>query len=68
MSCGALDWQEGTGIEKLIPHVKPECIELITKLLAYNPDDRLSARQALRHPYFKELRDQVPPPSPLPHI
>eukprot|EP00193_Tetraselmis_chui_P016064 CAMPEP_0177794184 /NCGR_PEP_ID=MMETSP0491_2-20121128/25503_1 /TAXON_ID=63592 /ORGANISM="Tetraselmis chuii, Strain PLY429" /LENGTH=453 /DNA_ID=CAMNT_0019316809 /DNA_START=392 /DNA_END=1753 /DNA_ORIENTATION=+ len=50
--------KEGTGIEKLIPHVKPECIELITKLLAYNPDDRLSARQALRHPYFKELRDQ----------
>ena len=29
----------------------------MVKLLAYNPDDRLSARQALRHPYFKELRD-----------
>eukprot|EP00191_Tetraselmis_sp_GSL018_P004668 CAMPEP_0177599674 /NCGR_PEP_ID=MMETSP0419_2-20121207/13129_1 /TAXON_ID=582737 /ORGANISM="Tetraselmis sp., Strain GSL018" /LENGTH=410 /DNA_ID=CAMNT_0019092443 /DNA_START=457 /DNA_END=1690 /DNA_ORIENTATION=- len=50
--------KEGTGIEKLIPHVNPECVELITKLLAYNPDDRLSARQALRHPYFKEIRDQ----------
>jgi serine/threonine protein kinase len=49
--------KEGSGIEKLIPHVIPECIDLISKLLAYNPDDRLSARQALRHPYFRELRD-----------
>eukprot|EP00899_Mesostigma_viride_P026692 jgi/Mesvir1/7207/Mv19029-RA.1 len=49
--------KEGTGIEKLIPHCSRDCIELITKLLAYNPDERLSARQALRCSYFKELRD-----------
>lgn len=36
--------QEGTGIAKLIPHVSPDCVDLIVKLLAYNPDDRLSAR------------------------
>ncbi len=24
---------------------------------AYNPDERLSARQALRHPYFREIRE-----------
>mmetsp|Transcript_4312 Transcript_4312/g.6634 ORF Transcript_4312/g.6634 Transcript_4312/m.6634 type:complete len:571 (-) Transcript_4312:7-1719(-) len=49
--------KEGTGIAKLIPHASPDCVELIMKLLAYNPDDRLSARQALRHTYFRELRD-----------
>jgi len=48
--------KEGTGIEKLIPHVSAECVELITRLLAYNPDERMSARQALRHPYFRDLR------------
>ncbi|GMH43764.1 hypothetical protein BSKO_11698 [Bryopsis sp. KO-2023] len=48
---------EGSGVAKLIPHVSQECIDLITKLLAYNPDERVSARQALRHPYFRELRE-----------
>ncbi len=48
----------GTGISQLIPHVSPECQELITKLLAYTPDDRLSARQALNHPWFREFRAQ----------
>lgn len=33
--------QEGSGIAKLIPHVSSECVDLIIKLLAYNPDDRL---------------------------
>ncbi|KAL3695768.1 hypothetical protein R1sor_009844 [Riccia sorocarpa] len=50
--------QDGTGIARLIPHASPACIELLNKLLAYNPDDRLSARQALRHIYFKELREK----------
>jgi hypothetical protein len=46
----------GTGIAKLIPHAGETCIDLIQKLLAYDPENRLSARQALRHPYFSELR------------
>mmetsp|Transcript_103958 Transcript_103958/g.238004 ORF Transcript_103958/g.238004 Transcript_103958/m.238004 type:complete len:531 (+) Transcript_103958:100-1692(+) len=49
--------QEGTGFARLIPHASAELQELIVRLLAYNPDDRLSARQALKHPYFKDLRD-----------
>ncbi|PNH05738.1 MAPK/MAK/MRK overlapping kinase [Tetrabaena socialis] len=49
--------KEGSGVPKLIPHVNPECVDLIVKLLSYNPDERLSARQALRHPYFRDLRE-----------
>jgi renal tumor antigen len=32
--------KEGTGIERLIPNAPADCVEIIKKLLAYNPDDR----------------------------
>ncbi|XP_072031525.1 MAPK/MAK/MRK overlapping kinase-like [Amphiura filiformis] len=49
--------KRGTGIEKLLPHASKESIELIYKLCTYDPDERISAKQALKEPYFKELRD-----------
>ena len=47
---------QGTGLSKLIPQF-PDAIDLISKLLIYNHNHRLSAGQALKHPYFKELRE-----------
>ena len=35
--------KEGTGIAKLIPNVSGEVQDVITKLLIYNSDNRLSA-------------------------
>lgn len=49
--------KQGAGIRKLLPHVSPECIELIELMCTYDPDERISARQAVRHHYFKKLRD-----------
>lgn len=50
--------EEGTGIEKLIPNnVSPDVTEIIVKLLAYDQAQRMSASQALKHPYFRELRE-----------
>jgi renal tumor antigen len=34
---------EGTGIPKLMTHVSPEVVDLISKLLVYNPDNRITA-------------------------
>ena len=50
--------KEGTGIKNLIPNVNAECLDLIIKLLNYSPENRLSARKALKHPYFRDLREQ----------
>ena len=35
-----------------------EAINLIQKILVYNPDQRLKPLQALQHPFFDELREQ----------
>ncbi len=59
--------QVGTGIVQLVPHVSPECQEFILKLLAYTPDDRLTAKQALNDPYFKDLKSQEKKPAPHTH-
>ncbi|KAL4238951.1 hypothetical protein ACF0H5_003655 [Mactra antiquata] len=49
--------KKGTGIERLLPHASTDSLDLIYKLCTYDPDERMTAKQALRHPYFKELRD-----------
>lgn len=48
--------KKGTGIQKLLPNY-PEACDVISKLLVYNHNHRLSATQVLNHPYFKELRE-----------
>mmetsp|Transcript_44877 Transcript_44877/g.72073 ORF Transcript_44877/g.72073 Transcript_44877/m.72073 type:complete len:488 (-) Transcript_44877:105-1568(-) len=49
----------GTGIHRLIPHASKDCVALIGKLLVYDPDGRITASQALRHPYFYEFREKI---------
>jgi renal tumor antigen len=49
--------KKGTGIERLIPHASTELQELMKKLIRYDPDERILARQAIKDPYFKDLRD-----------
>jgi len=36
---------------------EPNAIDLISKLLEYTPTQRLSAIDAMVHPFFDELRD-----------
>jgi renal tumor antigen len=49
--------QKGQGFQKLIPHVTPEGQDIISKMLIYNKDERWTATQVLKHPYYKEFRD-----------
>ena len=50
-------YKEGSGIAKLIPNCTPDVQEIITKMLYYDHSIRMSAGQALKHNYFKELRE-----------
>jgi renal tumor antigen len=50
--------QQGSGLEKLMPaNISPDVTEIISKLLTYDYTHRMSASQALKHPYFKDFRD-----------
>ena len=45
-----------------MPGIEPDALDLIKKLLEYDPEKRLSASQALKHPYFKDLHEESEEP------
>lgn len=48
--------RQGTGLRKYLPHVSDECISLLEQLLQYDPEERYTAKQALKHPWLADLR------------
>lgn len=50
--------KRGLGITKYLSHVSPDCQDLLSKMLAYVPEDRISAKQALGHNYLRDLVEQ----------
>ena len=48
----------GTGIAKFLPNVSKECLDILNCMLTYDPDKRISASDALRHSYFRDLWEQ----------
>jgi len=49
--------QKGIGIPQLIPHAAADGVDLMVKLLKYDAAERITAREALRHPYFRDIRE-----------
>ena len=49
---------KGVGLQNILKNVDPELIDLLSKVLAYNPRKRLRPFQALTHSYFDDLRTQ----------
>jgi serine/threonine protein kinase len=40
-------------LRRSFPHLSDEGIDLLRGLLTYDPSKRITARQALRHPWFE---------------
>ena len=52
------EYQKGIGIKRYLNHVSPTTIDLISKMLIYDPDKRPTAKQCLNHECFKDLVEQ----------
>ncbi|KAI4903718.1 hypothetical protein NFI96_030767 [Prochilodus magdalenae] len=48
--------RKGCGLSQLIPQCSAPSLSLLYQMLAYDPDERISARVALQHISFRELR------------
>ncbi|KAI9931140.1 hypothetical protein ASPWEDRAFT_22997 [Aspergillus wentii DTO 134E9] len=51
----------------IFPNANPLAVDLLTKMLKFNPTSRVSAMQALEHPYFQTWHDPSSEPDcPIP--
>ena len=44
-------------LKELIPTAPPQALDLISKLLSFDPSQRISALEVLKHPFLEELYD-----------
>ena len=44
-------------LEDIIPNAPPDGIDMVKKLLQFNPDKRLTAEQALKHPFVARFHN-----------
>lgn len=57
-----------TSFEELLPKASPDALDLVQKLMRFNPNERLTAEQALEHPYvapFHKVEDEPSAPAPV---
>ena len=52
------EYQKGIGIHRYLNHVSSDVVDLISKMLIYDPDLRPTARECLNHKCFKEFVQQ----------
>jgi len=49
----------GEPLSKICPKLESDGLDLLEKMLKCNPAERITGKDALDHPYFKELPDNV---------
>ena len=57
-----LEIDDVTPLEELYPHCSRNAIDMISSLLCYDPKLRMTAKQALRHPYLQKYNKSPPCP------
>jgi serine/threonine protein kinase len=52
---------------KIYPRANPHAIDMLEKMLTFNPKNRITVEQALAHPYLKSLHDPRDEPTASVH-
>lgn len=62
------DWKETfpkwrpVAFQEICPNLDPLGLELLSRMLVYDPQLRITARQALTHPYFHDIHGAAAQP------
>ncbi|BDA40406.1 Mitogen-activated protein kinase 15 [Coccomyxa sp. Obi] len=59
----ALPCGDAPALHRLFPSASPEAADLLFRLLQFNPAKRITAREALRHPYVAQFHSSADEPS-----
>ncbi|TQD99351.1 hypothetical protein C1H46_015009 [Malus baccata] len=62
----SLPYSRGTHLSRLYPQADPLAIDLLQRMLVFDPTKRISVSEALQHPYMSELYD--PRSNPLAQV
>lgn len=54
---------QAKALADMFPHASEDALDLLTKLLQFNPSKRLSAAEALAHPYVAQFHNPDDEPS-----
>eukprot|EP01016_Furgasonia_blochmanni_P028129 TRINITY_DN2957_c0_g1_i1.p1 TRINITY_DN2957_c0_g1~~TRINITY_DN2957_c0_g1_i1.p1 ORF type:complete len:371 (-),score=125.58 TRINITY_DN2957_c0_g1_i1:190-1302(-) len=55
----AFEKYAGESLSKLVPRLDADGLDLLDKMLRCNPTERITAKNALTHPYFKDIPESL---------
>ncbi len=53
------DEVKGIPWETICPNATPEALDLLSKMIMFNPDERITAQEAIKHPFLEEYHEHV---------
>eukprot|EP01137_Pigoraptor_chileana_P012966 Opistho-2@65886 len=59
----AIPMRKKRSLEEMMPLAPPEAVDLLRRLFNYNPNARITAEEALAHPYVAQFRDPKTEPT-----
>jgi len=58
----SLPKRKGQDLNQLLKKASPDCIDLIRKMLTFDPNQRCSVQQAIEHKWFSKLHSETEEP------